>query len=106
MPTRTLQKCTLFWQLILLFNSWLMATRGEQILPCTEIIQQVCSKTQGYVAETVPEPWPNKINLTLKILDVLGIDEAEQTIKLSIYAFVHWHDMRLDLNRSMDFIER
>ena len=106
MSTCNLQKINFFLQVIFLIKYYLIAIRGEKLLPCTEILQKVCSKTQGYVAETVPEPWPNNINLTLKILDVIGIDEAQQTIKLGIYAFVLWQDGRLDLNRSMDFIER
>ena len=43
---------------------------------------------------------------TLRIYDVIGVDEEEQTITLSLKAIVEWQDNRLDVNRSKEYIER
>ena len=47
-----------------------------------------------------------QINLSLKIYEVIAIDENQQTVSLSVKAMADWQDYRLDVNRSKDYIER
>ena len=79
---------------------------GEKLLPCTEIKEKICFQTKDYFPENEPEPFPNKINVTLKIVDVIGVDETQNTIELLIYALIYWRDDRLNISRSTDHIKR
>ena len=84
--------------LILILAS-LAEISGEKLLPCTQVKEKICFSSQDYIPENEPEPMPNKINITLKILDVIGVDETQHTINLLIYAFIHWQDNRLNISR-------
>ena len=90
---------------LMIVQIWVQNCTGN-LLPCTKISQKVCSKTEDYVSVISPDPLPTNINLTLKIFEVMGVDEAEQTMTLSMMAIVEWQDYRLDVNRSKDYIER
>ena len=76
------------------------------LLPCTERMQEVCTNTNNYITTTNPDPFPTKINMTLKFYEVLDVDEDKQTITLSMKAFLEWQDYRLDVNRSKEYIEK
>ena len=77
-----------------------------KLLLCSKIKQSVCAKNKNYNSESNPEPFPTKINIGLKFNEVIGINEEQQTITLSIKAGFAWHDYRLDVNRSKDDIKR
>ena len=78
----------------------------SQLLPCNETIDIVCSKTENYVTSRVPEPWPININILLKFYDIIGVDEADQTIAVTLKAVFEWQDYRLDVNRSQEKIDK
>ena len=69
-------------------------------------MQSVCTKNDEYNSVNNPEPLPNKIDISLRFYDVLSVDEAEQTITLSMKAVIAWNDNRLDVNRSKEYVER
>ena len=79
-----------------------------KILPCnqTHNQNQVCSKSQNYVTEISPEPFPSHIKLKLKFYEIISVDESKQTVTLSIRPYVEWIDRRLDVNRTKDYIEK
>ena len=77
-----------------------------KLLPCAETMQEVCFQGQNYISTNSPEPFPTMINLRLKVFEVMGVDEGQQTMSLSMMAVVDWQDFRLDVNRSKDYIER
>ena len=78
----------------------------SQILPCNETIDIVCSKTENYVTSRAPEPWPRNINILLKFYDIIGVNEAHQTITVTLKAVFEWQDYRLDINQSQEHIEK
>ena len=86
--------------LLILILASIAEISGEKLLPCTQVKEKICFSSQDYIPENEPEPMPNNINITLKILDVIGVDETQNTIKLLIYAFIHWQDNRLNISRS------
>ena len=86
--------------LLILILASLAEISGEKLSPCTQVKEKICFSSQDYIPENEPEPMPNSINITLKILDVIGVDETQHTIKLLIYAFIHWQDNRLNISRS------
>ena len=92
-------------QITLIITSFLQLCSG-QLLPCNAIMQKVCSINQTYATTISPDPLPTKINLSLKIYEVIAIDEDQQTVSLSVKAMADWQDHRLDVNRSKDYIER
>ena len=77
-----------------------------KLLPCSEVMQEVCTTTENYVSKNIPEPFPAKIDLKLKLYEVIEVDETQQTVTLSMKAMIEWHDNRLDVNRSKDYIDR
>ena len=78
----------------------------SKLLPCNETKNVVCSKTENYVTSRVPEPWPTTINILLKFYDIIGVDEADQTIAITLKAVFEWQDYRLDVNRSQEKIDK
>ena len=77
-----------------------------KLLHCSKIQQSVCSKDQKYTSDSIPEPYPTKIEIDLKFFDVTGVNEEQHTITLSMKAALVWQDNRLDVNRSEDSIQR
>ena len=92
-------------QVVLLITSSVQRSCG-QLLPCNAILQKVCSTNQTYATTISPDPLPTKINLCLKIYEVIAIDDDQQTVSLSVKAMADWQDYRLDVNRSKDYVER
>ena len=66
----------------------------------------VCSKNENYVSSTVPEPHPTNIDILLKFYDIIGVDEADQTIAITLKAVFKWQDNRLDVNRTQEQIDK
>ena len=77
-----------------------------KLLPCSEVMQEVCTTAENYVSKNIPEPFPTKIDLKLKLYEIIEVDETQQTVTLSMKAMIEWHDGRLDVNRSKDYIDR
>ena len=42
----------------------------------------------------------------LKFYDIVGVDEADQTVAITMKAVFKWLDNRLDVNRSQEQIDR
>ena len=89
--------------LIVLFSIHICQSR---LLPCNKTIDIVCSKTKNYVTSRIPEPWPTSINILLKFYDIIGVDEADQTIAVTLKTVFEWQDYRLDVNRSQEKIDK
>ena len=66
----------------------------------------VCSKNEHYVSSTVQEPWPTNIKILLKFYDIIGVDEADQTVSITLKAVFRWQDNRLGVNRSQEQIDK
>ena len=66
----------------------------------------VCSKNEHYVSSRAPEPWPTNINFNLKFYDIIGVNEADQTIAITLKAVFKWQDNGLDVNRSQEQIDK
>ena len=78
----------------------------SKLLPCNETKNVVCSKTEKYVATSTPEPWPKNINIILKFYDIIGVNEADQTITVTLKSVFEWQDFRLDINQSQEHIDK
>ena len=78
----------------------------SKLLPCNETKNVVCSKTEKYVATSTPEPWPKNINIILKLYDIIGVNEADQTITVTLKSVFEWQDFRLDINQSQEHIDK
>ena len=77
-----------------------------KLFQCSEIMQTICAKSANYTALNNPQPFPTIVNITLKFYEVLNVDEAKQTVTLSMHASLVWKDHRLDVNRSQEYIEK
>ena len=89
--------------LVLFITIWALESTAK-VLPCKESeVSHVCfldDQNQGlYVKSDSPE-LPTKINISLKEIDVIDINEASQTISLLVKATLSWTDTRLDVIRS------
>ena len=76
------------------------------MLPCKETKDTACSQFETYVSANSPEPMPVNINISLKFYDVIGVNEADQTITLTLKAVIEWQDHRIDVNRSQKHIDK
>ena len=75
-------------------------------MPCKETKDTVCSKFETYVSSNNPEPTPVNINILLKFYDIIGVNEADQTITVTLKAVFEWQDFRLDINQSQAHINK
>ena len=91
------------WILIVSFCTEISAKK--LLLPCDEVMQELC-KTQDYVTTINPEPFPTEVNITIANLEVLLVDEIHETVTLSMKVNLEWQDHRLNVNRSMDYIDK
>ena len=73
---------------------------------CNDIMQKVCFITKDYKHGINPEPLPTRINITLKIFEVIDVSDHHQTLTLSMRAIVEWQDQSLSVNRSQEYIDR
>ena len=90
---------------MVLYHLWAQAY-AKKLLQCAVVMQKVCSKSFDYVEEISPDPLPTKIVMKLKIFDIVNVDESKHTITLSMKVIVDWNDYRLNVNRSIDYIEK
>ena len=73
---------------------------------CSEVMQKVCYITKDYKHGINPEPLPTKINITLKVFEVIDVKDNHQTLTLSMRATIEWNDQRLSVNRSEEYTEK
>ena len=85
---------------IILFSIHVCLSR---LLSCKETINAVCSKNETYVSTNFPPPFPTNIKISLKFYDIIGVNEADQTVTVVIFK---WQDHRLDVNRSQEDINK
>ena len=78
----------------------------SNLLPCNTSVNVVCSKTEKYVSANIPEPMPVNINILLKFYDIIGVNEVDQTITVTLKAVFEWQDHRIDVNRSQEHIDK
>ena len=97
-------------RIISLLVPFLTMVRGGNILPCKDSVESyVCFNVddiQDYVKTSNPEPLPTYVNISLKDIDVIDVDESQQTVTLLMKVRLAWQDDRLDVNRSQNDIER
>ena len=78
----------------------------SNLLPCNTSVNVVCSKTEKYVSANVPEPMPVNIKILLKFYDIIEVNEADQTITVTLKSVFEWQDFRLDINQSQEHIDK
>ena len=78
----------------------------SNLLPCNTSVNVVCSKTEKYVSADTPEPMPVNIKILLKFYDIIEVNEADQTITVNLKAVFKWQDVRIDVNRSQEHIDK
>ena len=49
---------------------------------------------------------PVNINILLKFYDIIGVNEVDQTITVTLKAVFEWQDHRIDVNRSQKHIDK
>ena len=78
----------------------------SNLLPCNTSVNVVCSKTEKYVSANTPEPMPVNIKILLKFYDIIEVNEADQTITVTLKSVFEWQDFRLDINQSQEHINK
>ena len=93
---------------ILIFLTTFCVCKG--IVPCKDSVQsKVCflvDKIEDYVSTNNPEPFPTLVETFLSIIDVIRVDEDRQTVSVLMKMRLHWHDLRLDVNRTKEHTEK
>lgn len=72
------------------------------ILPCNKSIEsKVCfNLTDEYIPTNSPEPLPTIISTTIKVGEIIGVNEEEQTVTLLLKIILEWNDTKLSVVRS------
>ena len=59
------------------------------------------------IIQTVsPKPLPTKVEMSLNIYDIVGVNEAQQTVTLMLRVDLMWQDFLLNVTRSDEDLER
>ena len=89
---------------IYLLSFWFVFVMGGKMLPCKDSVESyICFNVetiQDYVHTNNPEPLPTKVNISLKDIDVIDVDESQQTVTLLMKVRMAWNDDRIDVKRS------
>ena len=89
---------------IYLLTFWFVFVMGGNMLPCKDSVESyICFNVdtiQDYVHTNNPEPLPTKVNISLKDIDIIDVDESQQTVTLLMKVRMAWSDDRIDVNRS------
>lgn len=75
----------------------------------TGIQSKVCKLVEtldDYIAETPPTPFPALVSTVINIIDVIHVDEDEQTVTMQIRVTLSWNEYRLSVNRTQADIEK
>lgn len=92
------------------FVLWTVTPAFAGIGLCNTGIQsKVCKqveKEDDYVIENAPLPYPTGVKVDVNILDILNVDENEQTMTLYIKVRLYWIDKSLTVNKSENDIQK
>lgn len=83
-----------------IFASIHLCNAGIQSKVCKQV-----KKEEDYVREIAPFPQPTAVKVTLNILDILDVNENEQTMTLFIKLRLYWIDKQLSLNKTENDIQ-
>ena len=82
-------------------------TVKSRIANCEESSEdEVCYQQNPYIVSTSPAPLPTLVNITVKIKDVISINEEKQSMTIKFRFSLGWYDSRLHVKRSDDYTER
>ena len=59
-----------------------------------------------YIQSVSPKPLPTKVEMSLNIYDIVGVNEVQQTVTLMLKIILNWQDFLLDVIRSDEDLER
>ena len=59
-----------------------------------------------YIQSVSPKPLPTKVEMSLNIYDIVGVNEVQQTVTLMLKIILNWQDFLLDVMRSDEDLER
>ena len=59
-----------------------------------------------YIQSVSPKPLPTKVEMSLNIYDIVGVNEVQQTVTLMLKIVLNWQDFLLDVIRSDEDLER
>ena len=94
----------IFW-MALLFD----LSQSSQLYACDDEIFEnelkannwICKLDKDYDVMAVPRPFPQKLNSTIQIYEVSGVDEGGHTLTIHFKHYIQWTDKRLSYhNRS------
>ena len=84
-------------------------TKSSKLYACDDEIFEkelkvnnwICKLNKDYDEMEAPRPFPQKLNSTLQIYEVSGVDESGHTITIHFKHYIQWTDKRLSYhNRS------
>ena len=53
-----------------------------------------------------PKPLPTKVEMSINIYDIIGVNEVQQTVTLMLRVRLMWQDFLLNVTRSDEDLER
>ena len=53
-----------------------------------------------------PKPLPTKVEMSINIYDIVGVNEVQQTVTLMLRVRLMWQDFLLNVTRSDEDLER
>ena len=69
--------------------------------------EESLKKSNFSIIQTVsPKPLPTKVEMSLNIYDIVGVNEAQQTVTLMLRVDLMWQDFLLNVTRSDEDLER
>ena len=69
-------------------------------------LPRLCKKQAHYKSSEFPQPLPSQVNTTIKIKQLLSVNEADETITIFVEYQSCWTDDRVGIRRSPDNIEQ
>ena len=86
---------------------WLPLFSEAKINYCDASLEnEVCFQKKPYISSISPDPLPTSVNITLNVIEAIGIDEEEQTMKVMFNLFLDWYDPRLSVKQSKEYADR
>ena len=59
-----------------------------------------------YIQSVSPKPLPTKVEMSLNIYDIVGVNEVQQSVTLMLRIHLLWHDFQLNVKRSDDDLKK
>ena len=94
----------LFIGLILFHKSY--AQLGSCSSSDSKSLPRLCKKQAHYKSSEFPQPLPSQVNTTIKIKQLLSVNEADETITIFLEYQSSWIDDRVGIRRSPENIEQ